>query len=145
MKVIFSKKCELAIQSILYISTFANNTIVSAEDISSNLNQPKEFISKILQSMTKSDIVGSKKGKEGGFYLKKDPSTIRLIDIVREIDGLDVFNHCVLGFEGCSSDNPCPVHDKWGKLRNEAYTMLSEETLADLKSKTKDKIKNIKK
>ncbi len=140
MTVIFSKKCELAIQAVLLLSIKKSKLIFNSKEISDELKVPKEFVSKMLQILTDSGIVGSKKGKSGGFYLAKRPSQIRLIDIVEAIDGTDVFNKCVLGFPGCSDDQPCPVHDKWGKLRTEAYRMLSEETLEQLKEKTVNKI-----
>lgn len=143
MTVFFSKKCELGIQAVLFLSAFPKNTLFNADQISEKLNAPKEFVSKILQTLRGSGIVGSKKGKEGGFYLETDPAAIRLIDIISAIDGLDLFKQCVLGFGGCSIDSPCPVHEKWGKLRNEAYAMFSVETLADLRDKTLSKIDSI--
>ncbi|OGU35989.1 MAG: transcriptional regulator, partial [Ignavibacteria bacterium GWB2_35_6b] len=136
MTVIFSKKCELGLQAVLFLSVKKQNVIVSAIEISQELKVPKEFVSKVLQILTDSGIVGSKKGKNGGFYLAKRPANIKLIEIVEAIDGLELFNTCVLGFPGCSVAEPCPVHEKWGKLREDAYKMLSEETLEQLKGKT---------
>lgn len=140
MTVFFSKACELGIQAVLYLSTKEEKAIISADEISQELKVPKEFVSKILQKLTYYGIAGSKKGKGGGFYLAKNPNNIRLIDIIAAIDGLDIFKSCILGFPGCSNENPCPVHDKWGKLREEAYKMLSEESLTQLKEKTLQKI-----
>jgi Rrf2 family protein len=140
MTVIFSKSCELGLQAVLFLSIKKEKVIFNSEEVSKELKVPKEFVSKVMQMLTNSGIIGSKKGKSGGFYLAKSPANIRLIDIVEAIDGLDVFNSCVLGFPGCSSEKPCPVHDKWGKLRDEAYKMLSEETLEQLKEKTIKKI-----
>jgi Rrf2 family iron-sulfur cluster assembly transcriptional regulator len=143
MTVIFSKKCELGLQAVLFLSIKKDKIILNATEISEELKVPKEFVSKVLQILTDSGIVGSKKGKSGGFYLAKRPSQIKLIDIVEAIDGLEVFDKCVLGFKGCSNENPCPVHGKWGKLRDDAHRMLSEETLEQLKEKTLAKIINI--
>ncbi len=136
MTVIFSKKCELGLQAVLFLSVKGKDNIFNAAEVSKELKVPKEFVSKVMQILTNSGIVGSQKGKKGGFYLAKNPSEIKLIEIVEAIDGLDVFNNCVLGFPGCSSEEPCPVHDKWGKLRDEAFKMLSEETLEELREKT---------
>lgn len=143
MTVIFSKKCELAIQAILYLSIKEKNKYYNSSTISKELHIPKDFVSKVLQTLTSTGIVGSSRGKIGGFYLAKDPSEITLIQIVEAIDGLDVFHKCVLGFPGCSPDNPCPVHEKWGYLRDETYKMLSRQTLDELKPVTKNKIKTI--
>lgn len=140
MSVIFSKKCEYALQAILYLASREKDENISARDISKKLGIPKEFISKILQSLVHVKIVGSKKGKDGGFYLAKSPSKIRLIDIVEAIDGNEIFTICVLGFPNCSSSSPCPVHVKWNKLRNMAYDMLSSETIDKFKDKVIKKI-----
>ncbi|HED06235.1 MAG TPA: Rrf2 family transcriptional regulator [Ignavibacteria bacterium] len=143
MTVIFSKKCEYGLQAVLYLAAGMEWGVTSAEVISKKLNIPKEFISKILQSLTKSGIIYSKKGKSGGFALAKDPKNIRLIDVVEAIDGLSIFESCVLGFPECSPEDPCPVHDKWGELRNNAYNMLSDETIDQFAEKTLRKINNL--
>ncbi len=143
MTVIFSKKCEYGLQAVLYLAARNETDSINSEEISSKLNIPKEFISKILQSLTESGLISSKKGKNGGFSLAKDPSKIRLIDIVSAIDGMDMFNNCVLGFPHCSPDHPCPLHEKWGALRSNAYNMLTDETLDKLKEKTLRKIEFI--
>lgn len=143
MTVIFSKKCEYGLQAVLYMAAKEPGCVCPSDKIAKQLKIPKEFVSKILQSLTESGIIDSKKGKAGGFMLAKSPSKIRLIDIVAAIDGLDLFNSCVLGFPDCSPDKPCPVHDKWGELRSKAYEMLSAETVDKFKQKTLEKLKKI--
>jgi Rrf2 family protein len=143
MTVIFSKKCEYGLQAVLYMAAKEPGCICPSDEIADKLQIPKEFVSKILQSLTESGIVDSKKGKSGGFLLAKHPSKIRLIDIVTAIDGLDLFNSCVLGFPHCSPDQPCPVHDKWGELRTKAYNMLTDETIDKFREKTLNKISKI--
>ncbi len=143
MTVIFSKKCEYGLQAVLYLAAKNIGEIITADEIANKLNIPKEFVSKILQSLTESGLVGSKKGKAGGFSLAKDSAKIRLIDIVAAIDGLGIFNTCVLGFPNCSPEHPCPLHDKWGALRTSAYNMLTEQTLDELKEKTLSKIAHL--
>ena len=71
MTVFFSKKCEYGLQAVLFMAANGNDCVCPAEEISKKLNIPKEFISKILQSLTESGIVESKKGKSGGFKLAK--------------------------------------------------------------------------
>lgn len=140
MTVLFSKKCELALQATLFLSIKNDKDIYNALDISKELKVPKEFVSKMLQSLTDCGIVGSKKGKNGGFFLARKPNEIKLIEIVQAIDGDEIFRNCVLGFPKCSNDHPCPVHNKWGKIREDAFKMLTEETLEELKEKTIRKI-----
>lgn len=143
MTVIFSKKCEYGLQAILYIATHPLGETIPAEKISQALKIPREFVSKILQDLKVSGLICSLKGKSGGFCLGKEPSEIKLIDIVEALDGLEMFNSCVLGFPECTPEAPCPVHDKWGTLRDQAYQMLKAETLDQLKEKTLHKISTL--
>ena len=143
MTVIFSKKCEYGLQAVLFLAAHENSDVTPSDEIAKKLNIPKEFVSKILQNLTESGIINSKKGKNGGFALAKHPSKIRLIDIVAAIDGLGIFNNCVLGFPQCSPDHPCPVHNKWGVLRTNAYNMLTDETIDKFKVQTLNKINSI--
>ena len=143
MTVIFSKKCEYGMQAVLYLASQEKGALVSAEEISKVLKIPREFISKILQSLRESGLINSSKGKSGGFSLAKSASRIKLIDIVAAIDGLELFDNCVLGFPECSPTHPCPVHDTWGTLRTQAYDMLNSETIDKLEEKTLHKISSL--
>ena len=143
MTVIFSKKCELALQAVLFLSIQPEGESFNAGDISMELKVPQQFVSKVLQNLTSTGIVGSKKGKAGGFFLSKNPNDIRLIHIVQAIDGLSIFEKCVLGFPGCSPENPCPLHYKWGALRDEAFKMMTEWSLAELREATIKKITSL--
>jgi len=143
MTVIFSKKCEYGMQAVLYLASREKGTLVSAEDISKVLKIPREFVSKILQSLKESGLIASSKGKSGGFTLAKDPSRIKLIDVVSAIDGLEMFDRCVLGFPECTPTHPCPVHNTWGTLRSQTYDMLTSETIDKLKEKTLHKISSL--
>ena len=143
MTVFFSKACELGIQAVLFLS-IQEKRIFNADEVSAEINLPREFVSKVLQILTNKGIVGSKRGKSGGFFLAKEPSEINLLDIVEAIDGLDSFKTCILGFQGCRSEEPCPIHYQWGKLREDALEMLRSETLADLREKTVCKLEFLK-
>lgn len=140
MTVIFSKKCEYGIQAALYLAAQENNRVIPADMIAGELGIPKEFVSKILQNLTENGIILSRKGKNGGFALARKASKIKLIDIVSAIDGMDVFNNCVLGFPKCDPYHPCPVHIKWGELRDKALEMLNGESIDKLKGMTLEKI-----
>ncbi len=143
MAIIFSKKCEYGIQGVLYLALKGIGTVTPVEEIAEHLQIPREFISKILQELTSKKIIGSKKGKNGGFFLAKSPAKIKLYDIVIAIDGDAIFGQCVLGFPNCSGDYPCPVHDNWSKLIKETYAMLNAQTLDQFKDKVSLKIQNL--
>jgi Rrf2 family protein len=135
MSSFFSKKCEYGLQAVLFLAAQDKSSLCSAEEISNNLNIPKEFTSKILQDLTEKGIIISRKGRVGGFKLAIDASQIKLIDIVAAIDGLDIFKNCVMGFHNCNQENKCIMHDEWHEILEKAFNVLSKETIACFKNK----------
>lgn len=142
MAIIFSRACEYGIQATLYIATQPERR-VGIKEIASELSIPVHFLAKILQSLSEKGVLTSFKGVHGGFTLQRSPAKIRLIDVVEAIDGLDFFERCVLGFPGCGTGKPCPVHDRWGKVRDTIREMLSSDSLADLLPASREKIADV--
>lgn len=136
MSLLLSKKSEYAIQSLLYLTLTEEGAAVTSGDIASHLKIPKEFVSKILQELTLSGFIESRKGKGGGFLLGKNPKEIYLIDVVKAIEGKNVFEGCFLGFPGCSDQYPCAVHSSWMKLLTDTKEMLGSRNLHQLAQKT---------
>lgn len=143
MRILFSKQAELGIKAVLYLSVQPKGYLRNAAEISKELKVPKEFVAKILQKLAHSGIVNSKKGKTGGFSLKVSPKEIKIIDIIRSIDGTKAFEECILGFPNCSEENPCPIHHKWAELREKVIEMLSEKSIADFRETTLNKIRTL--
>lgn len=135
MNSFFSKKCEYGLQAVLYLGAMDEQYTCSADEISNKLNIPKEFTSKILQNLTERGLIESRKGKAGGFKLARKTHNIKLIDVVEAIDGLEIFNNCVMGFSNCTKEKKCLMHEEWQEIINRAYDMLNKETINQFKEK----------
>ena len=87
------------------------------------MNLPAPFLAKILQQLAKHKILNSVKGPNGGFSLLKKPESITMLDIVKIIDGEDLFKNCLIHDGSCAevkkSRKTCPVHDDYSKLRTD--------------------------
>ena len=67
---------------------------VGAEQLAAELNIPKSFLAKILQSLAKAEILESRRGASGGFMLAKEISQISVNSIIYAAEGKSpaVFN-----------------------------------------------------
>lgn len=130
----FSKACEYAIRAAIYIAEQSNKNIrVGLKDISKEIDSPEPFTAKILQQLSKSNIIDSIKGPHGGFEIgKKEMGKIKLSQIVLAMDGDSIYKGCGLGFKECSEKQPCPVHDKFIIVRNELKYMLENTTVLEM-------------
>ncbi|NIM19386.1 MAG: Rrf2 family transcriptional regulator [Candidatus Latescibacteria bacterium] len=96
------------------------------------LGIPYKYLGRLMRKLTKAGLVDAARGKTGGYVITRPPGSIHLIEIVEAVEGLEDFDHCILGFEACSSDQPCPLHDQWGVQRDSIRRMLEEASLEDL-------------
>ena len=126
---IFSKSAGYALQTVIYLSNYSKGKPVSQQDLATDLNIPFHYLGKILQPLTKSKIVSSKKGGHGGFYLSKSPKEIVLCDVVNLFGEEDCFDGCVIGFPGCSDSSPCPLHDDWKPAKNILQNIMLKHTI----------------
>ena len=130
----FSKTCEYGIRAAIFIASESyQNNRVGLRDIAKRIDSPEAFTAKILQILSKSNIINSIKGVGGGFEIQKENmSQIKLSQIVTALDGDRVFTGCGLGLSHCSEDHPCPVHDKFKLIRSELAFMLENTNLEEL-------------
>ena len=129
----FSKSCEYGLQAMIFIAIHSrNNNKVTLGQIAKAENIPQPFLSKILQQLVKHNLIGSLRGRYGGYYLIKSPKNINLLEIVKILDGTYPMENCVLGLNSCSDQTPCPVHIDFKKARDNVKQLLKLKSLQAL-------------
>ena len=132
MSVLFSRPCEYALQTVLYIALKPRGEMTTIRELTSKFRIPYHFLSKIMQRLANKGILTSMTGPGGGFALAMTPEKISLFTIVEAIDGDEFLTTCVMGFSECSGVNPCAVHSRWEKLRGEVQAMLMDKSIFEL-------------
>ncbi len=123
----FSKTCEYAIRAVIFIAQQSKNgERVGIKDIAKGIDSPGHFIAKILQELSRKGMIQSAKGPNGGFYMDNQALKRSLADIVRTIDGDQLFQGCALGLKQCSEAYPCPVHHEFKSIRKQLFNMLEK-------------------
>ena len=130
----FSKACEYGIKASIYIiDSSLKNQKVSMKDVAMAIDSPESYTSKILQQLSRNNIIQSEKGPTGGFSIDKDKiEKINLSTIVSAIDGDSIYNDCGLGFHHCDGGKPCVIHNQYKPIRVELKTMLENTLIVDL-------------
>lgn len=130
----FSKSCEYGLRAVLFIAQSSlSDTKVSLVDIAKEIDSPSAFTAKILQQLSKANIIESTKGPTGGFIMSQESIKKQtLADVVMVLDGDKVYKGCGLGLKQCDDQFPCPVHNQFVKVRSELKAMLENTNLYDL-------------
>ncbi|MEW5815114.1 MAG: Rrf2 family transcriptional regulator [Spirochaetota bacterium] len=137
---LLSRSCEYALQAVIFLSSQPTKSPLLQKHISDALKIPSSFLGKILQNLSHHNIVASKKGKSGGFFISASPENLTLYDVVVIMDGSTFLDKCILGFPGCHDKCPCPVHHKWIKIKTVILQMLKEKTVGELSKKINVKL-----
>lgn len=135
---LLSKTCNYGIRAALYVASKKDQQFVPIRLIAEELNISFHFLTKILQILTQKNIMNSYRGPNGGVSLAKPADQITIYDIIEAIDGLKLFEECILGLPGCGNDKPCPFHENWRIVREDLKNTFKNSTLADLSERIKD-------
>jgi len=137
-----SKKCKYAIHALVYLAERYQKGPVHIQDIADEQRIPKKFLEAILLELRNAQILHSKKGKGGGYYLYKKPEEVNLIEIIRLMDGAIAMLPCVsLNYyeacEECRDEKICGIRDAFIGVRDETLRILAESTLDKLVKRQK--------
>ena len=127
----FSKTTAYAL-TVLNLMAGHEGDIFSAMRLHRELNIPWPYLRKLLTGLTKSGLITSRRGRNGGFYLARDTCSIFIADIVDAVEGLDVLSNCIMGLRKCPFDHHCALHDVWGDTRQNILNVLKNTSLAYL-------------
>lgn len=128
-----SKSCVYAIRSIVFIANSASvDSKIGIKAIAEELDLPTPYLGKILQKLTKNNIIHGVKGPRGGFYLDDEDKQNKLIRVIEVIDGIEYFSSCGLGMHECSDEHPCPLHGELKIYRDGLWHLYNAKSINDL-------------
>lgn len=131
-----SKKSQYAFKALTYLATKYNEGPVLISEIARKKKIPLKFLENILLELKKAGMLESKKGKGGGYFLKKDPSKIKVANVIRLVNGPIAMLPCVslYFYERCKNcdEKHCGLHDMMIQVRDATLNILENRTLKDL-------------
>ena len=138
-----TRATEYAIRAVLYLAKQPTGEVVLKKEICKTQEITPAFLTKIFQPLIKCGIVGSQRGVGGGFFLDVAPEKVSLLDIVQAQEGDILLNYCLEQPGICTRDKTCPMHDAWGKIRQQITSSLQEVTFDQLLRDEEIKLKKV--
>ncbi len=136
----FSKSTEYALRAIIYLAQKSSvDHKIGITELSAAIDSPKSFTAKILQKLTKGNLlISSVTGPSGGFFLTEQAKTKSLLHVLTLLEDEGIITGCILGLKECSEKNPCPMHSEYKKIKPQLLDMMDHKTIAELASEMKD-------
>ncbi|SHI93328.1 RrF2 family transcriptional regulator [Algibacter luteus] len=132
-----SKKTKYGLKALTFIARNEGDMPVQVSKIAKSEQIPSKFLEGILLTLKKAGVLGSKKGKHGGYYLRKEPSEILMTEVMRVLEGPIAMVPCVsLNYyekcDDCPDEHKCSVHKLMIEVRDSTLKVFRNTTLADL-------------
>jgi len=133
-----SKRGEYGLRSLINLGIAQELGLPSLRisELAEKENIPIKFLEAILLDLNKAGYLGSKRGKGGGYFIKKRMNKIKIGDVVRLIDGPLAPISCasVTAYAPCSCPDEahCGLRLLMVDVRNAIAGILDKYTLADI-------------
>ncbi|EDK9198786.1 transcriptional regulator [Campylobacter jejuni] len=128
---LFTKASEYALLSLIYISQ--KETPQDVDSLALELDIPKSFLAKILQTLAKDGLLKSFKGAKGGFALIKEPNQYTIKEIVNSAEKKDIsVFECSGGTCPNDKEKNCTLMPMLVNLQNKVDEFLDSITLEDI-------------
>ncbi|MEO6732830.1 MAG: Rrf2 family transcriptional regulator [Ferruginibacter sp.] len=131
-----SKKTQYALKALGYLAGKYGQGPVLISEIAAKKKIPIKFLETILLELKQKNVLDSKKGKGGGYYLLESPKKTSLAHAIRIVGGPIALLPCVsLNFyEKCEDcdEAVCGLNKAMLQTRDATLKILEKKTLAEL-------------
>jgi Rrf2 family protein len=128
-----STRCRYATLALFDIAFHSRGEPTQVRQIAERQDIPVRFLEQIFQDLKRAELVDGKRGRNGGYYLKRAPEEISLADVVRATDGPLELSFCASDdgehFGGDGRSVPAAV---WSEVSARVNEVFAGFTMADL-------------
>jgi len=126
-----TKKADYGLIALRHLASVPGGA-ASAKDIAEAYHLPVPILAKVLQKLTRANILRSLAGANGGYKLGRDPKKISALEVVRAIDGPVILTHCFTEHGVCDQTENCTVREPLRRVHEAILELLDKFTIIDL-------------
>lgn len=128
-------KVRYGLRAMLQIAAGYGGEPVPISAIAESQEISGKYLEQVVGTLRKHDLIGSRKGVRGGYFLNRPPSEITLWEIINALDPHTALVDCVTNPDCCDRSEDCLTRDIWTLLSDRMQDFWSGFTLASLSDK----------
>jgi len=127
-----TRAADYAMRAMIHLAGQPLGTVVRLRKLAFAVEVPESFLAKVLQTLTRSGLLVSRRGPDGGFELNPSSMQATLLDVVSAVDGPVQLNACLGETGSCERKEWCPAHTVWAEAQIAMLKVLNRDTIGEL-------------
>ena len=128
-----SQSAEYSLRAVVCLASHPGRPL-TIRQVADLTHVPAGYLAKILNALSRANLVTAQRGLNVGFTLRKDPAQITLLDVVQVADPSRRIATCPLGITSHCGGNLCPLHWRIDAAAEAAERTLAASTVADVRA-----------
>lgn len=131
MRLTLTKRGEYGVRILIHLATKPEGTRMTAQELADECGIPLGNVPTIVNLMSRSGLLLSSPGRNGGCSLARSAESISTLEIIECLEGTFDISHCLLDSRRCHDKDPeCAMHVAWKTGRDAAIGALGTTSLA---------------
>ena len=127
-----TRAADYAVRVMVHLAGQAPRTRVSLVTLARATGAPESFLSKVMQTLTRSALISSQRGHSGGFSIASRGRHASMREVIEAVDGPIQLNLCLGSDKSCARQVWCPAHPVWAKAQQAMLDVLDNARIGDL-------------
>jgi Rrf2 family protein len=129
-----STKSRYAIEALLYMASLDNNIPINISDVADRTKISQGYLEQIFFKLRKSNILTTKRGRSGGYFIVADINKLTTGEIMRAVDEDIVPVACLTDPKCCSSNkyDICSTRKLWEHISDAIFEVVDYVTISQL-------------
>jgi Rrf2 family transcriptional regulator, cysteine metabolism repressor len=134
-----STRTRYGTRALLELALHKYGEPIALKDIAGQQQISLPYLEHLIAPLITGGIIRSTKGPKGGIALAKKPAEIKLVEVVRILEGPLSPVECVENAQVCTRAGTCATRDVWSQLEGVMNDFLGKTTLQDLADRQRSK------
>jgi Rrf2 family protein len=127
-----TRAADYAVRVMIHLAGMPAGSRASRSELAAAAECPEQFLSKVLQSLTRGGLIVSHRGNTGGFELPPEGTTATVLNVVEAIEGPLRLNLCLNSDHSCDRSRWCPAHPVWAEAQRAMAEVLGKASIVEL-------------
>lgn len=127
-----NQSAEYAVRVAVRLAKLEPGAWAQANDLAADVDVPANYLSKVMNQLAAAGVLESRRGRGGGFRLRRPADAITMGDVVAPFDPPGRYHECLLGGSRCNAETACEAHEHWKPIADRMLAFLNETTVAQM-------------